>query len=137
MKPCMLLSAAALSLLVSPVALAAQAQTVAPTDAPAPPPPSNDLDAQQMPQEPVPPAPPADPNANVPTGAVPDASGMVPADPYAPKDPAAPVGSPANPAVVGGNVTPPPEAKADYPLCTRTLQDSCVNPSEAKRAKKR
>ncbi|WP_336964287.1 Fe-S oxidoreductase [Sphingobium aquiterrae] len=95
----------------------------------------NDMSAQQMPQSgqlPPPPPPPADPNAGVPEGQVPPAPAMVPADPNAPKSPAAPVGSAANPVMVGGNATPPPEARADYPLCSRTVQDSCINPGEAK-----
>ena len=100
----------------------------------------NDMSAQQMPQSgqlPPPPPPPADPNAGVPTGQVPPAPGMVPADPNAPQSPAAPVGSSANPVVVGGNVTPPPAPKADYPLCSKTIQDSCINPGEAKRKVRR
>ena len=82
--------------------------------------------------------PPADPNAGVPAGTVPATSGeMVPADPNAPQNPAAPVGSSANPVVVGGNATPPPAPRTDYPLCSRTVQDSCINPGEAKRSKRR
>ncbi|MDF0542417.1 Fe-S oxidoreductase [Sphingobium sp. H39-3-25] len=107
----------------------ALAQTQPPPDMP------NDMSAQQMPQSgqlPPPPPPPADPNAGAPAGQVPPTPGMVPADPNAPQSSAAPVGSAANPVVVGGNAMPPPEAKADYPPCSRTVQDSCINPSEAK-----
>lgn len=78
-----------------------------------------------------------DPNAAVPAGEVPSSSGMTPADPSVPADPSAPVGSAANPAVVGGNATPPPAPRTDYPLCSRTVQDSCINPGEAKRTRKR
>ncbi|MDO7833512.1 Fe-S oxidoreductase [Sphingobium sp. HBC34] len=85
-----------------------------------------------------PPPPPADPNAGVPTGAVPAGdAGMVPAPAGVPHDPAAPVGSSANPVAVGGNMTPPPTGAKDYPLCSRTVQDSCVNPGEAARPRKR
>jgi hypothetical protein len=78
-------------------------------------------------------AQPADPNAGVPTGEVPPAaSSMVPADPNAPKDPSAPVGSAANPMVAGGNMTAPPaEAHKEYPLCSKTVKDECINPSQA------
>lgn len=80
-----------------------------------------------------------DPNAQVPPAPVPPAGEMIPAAPGTTPDPAAPVGSPANPAVVGGNMTPPPPASAmkDYPLCSRSVQDSCINPGEARKMKKR
>lgn len=103
------------------------------------PPPAAD---QAMP--PAPPAAPApmppagaDPNAGQPTGAVPPDTGMQPAPAGVPKDPAAPMGSSANPATVGGNMTPPPTEKKDYPLCSRTVQDSCINPGEAPRSMRR
>lgn len=88
---------------------------------------------------PAPPAPPpADPNAGQPTGAVPADPGMVPAPAGVPKDLAAPVGSSSNPVTVGGNMTPPPTTEAkDYPTCTRTVQDSCVNRGEAPKGRKR
>ena len=76
----------------------------------------------------------ADPNASQPTGAVPPTTGMVPAPAGVPDNPAAPVGSSANPVTVGGNMTPPPTEAKDYPLCSRTVQDSCINPGEAKKA---
>ncbi|MEJ7927609.1 Fe-S oxidoreductase [Sphingobium sp. AN641] len=78
-----------------------------------------------------------DPNAGVPTGAVPADSGMAPAPAGAPADPTAPVGSSSNPVTVGGNMTPPPAEAKDYPLCSRTVQDSCINPGEAKRRPRR
>lgn len=35
-----------------------------------------------------------------------------------------------------GNFTPPPASamNKDYPLCSRTIQDSCINPGEARRS---
>lgn len=77
-----------------------------------------------------------DPNAAVPSGEVPADAGMAPADPSVPADPSAPVGSSANPAVVGGNATPAPAPRTHYPVCSKTVQDSCINPGEAKRARK-
>lgn len=73
----------------------------------------------------------ADPNAGVPTGAVPQEPAMVPAPAGVPHDPTAPIGSAANPVVVGGNMTPPPADAKNYPPCSRTVQDSCVNPGES------
>ncbi|HEX7742569.1 MAG TPA: hypothetical protein VF442_09085 [Sphingobium sp.] len=99
------------------------------------PPPSNDP-AMPAPGDPAMPATPADPNAGQPTGAVPANPGMTPAPAGVPQDPAAPVGSSANPVTVGGNMTPPPAEKKDYPLCSRTVQDSCINPGEAKGVRK-
>lgn len=72
----------------------------------------------------------ADPNAGVPTGAVRQEPAMVPAPAGVPHDPAAPIGSAANPVVVGGNITPPPTTPKNYPPCSRTVQDSCINPGE-------
>lgn len=83
----------------------------------------------------TPPPPAADPNAGQPTGAVPADPGMAPAPADAPRDPAAPVGSSANPVKVGGNMTPAPTEAKDYPLCSKTVQDSCMNPGEAKRSR--
>jgi len=84
-----------------------------------------------------PPAQNQDPNAAQPTGAVPAETGMVPAPADVPRDPAAPVGTAANPVTVGGNMTPPPtEAKA-YPVCGKGVQDGCVNPGEAKKKMRR
>lgn len=82
------------------------------------------------------PATPADPNAGQPTGAVPPDTGMAPASPGVAQDPTAPMGSSANPVTVGGNMTPPPAGGKDYPLCSRTVQDSCINPGEAPRSKR-
>lgn len=89
------------------------------------------------PAVPATPATPADPNAGQPTGAVPADTGMQPAPAGVPQDPSAPVGSSANPVTVGGNMTPPPTGQKDYPLCSRTVQDSCINPGEAKGRKAR
>lgn len=84
-----------------------------------------------------PPAQKQDPNAAQPTGAVPAETGMVPAPADVPRDPAAPVGTAANPVTVGGNMTPPPtEAKA-YPVCGKGVQDGCVNPGEVKKRMRR
>ncbi len=73
----------------------------------------------------------------MPTGAVPADPGMDPAPAGVPNDPAAPVGSAANPVTVGGNMTPPPAEAKDYPVCSKTVQDSCINPSEARKARRR
>lgn len=115
-------------------------EAMTPPDQPAPADP-----AATPPSSPVAPAapaaptspPPADPNAGQPTGAVPADPGMVPAPAGVPKDPAAPVGSSSNPVTVGGNMTPPPTETKDYPTCTRTVQDSCVNRGEAPKGRKR
>jgi hypothetical protein len=123
----LLIGAAALTLSAGTLSVGASAQTATP----APPPSGNDMSAAQMPQSGMP-APPADPNAGVPTGAVPADTGMAPADPSAPQNPAAPVGTSANPVVVGGNATPPPAAPQSYPRCSRAVQDSCINPGEAR-----
>jgi hypothetical protein len=80
-----------------------------------------------------PPPPAADPNAGQPTGAVPASPDMAPAPADVPRDAAAPVGSSANPVTVGGNMTPPPTEAKEYPKCSKTVQDSCVNPGEAKK----
>jgi len=111
-----------------------------PGDAMTPPPPADP--AATPPSAPVAPATPAapdaaDPNAGQPTGAVPADPGMVPAPAGVPRDPSAPMGSAANPVTVGGNVTPPPTEAKDYPICSRTVQDSCVNRGEAKMRRKR
>ncbi|MCP1469803.1 hypothetical protein J3E64_001485 [Sphingobium sp. OAS761] len=29
-------------------------------------------------------------------------------------------------------MTPPPTEAKDYPLCSKTVQDSCINPGEAR-----
>lgn len=125
----------ATSLLLAGLAVPAMAQmapapavdpAAAPSDAspPAPMPPVSNPPAQQ------------DPNAGQPNGAMPPmASTMQPADPSVQNNPAAPVGSAANPVVMGGNMTAPPTTPKDYPLCTRTIQDSCVNPGERHRSR--
>lgn len=73
-----------------------------------------------------------DPNATVPPGTVTVPDHAKPADPAVPHDPAAPAGSPANPVVVGGNMTPPPPPKKDYPVCGGAVQDECINPQAAR-----
>jgi len=87
--------------------------------------------ASASPATPATPPPAADPNAGQPMGAVPPETGMQPAPAGVPHDPSAPVGTSANPATVGGNMTPPPTEQKDYPLCSKTVQDSCINRSEA------
>jgi len=134
MKLPLFTSVAALGLLTAIGAMAQEA-----------PPPPNDMGDAQMPQTPpaTPPSPstsppPApDPNAGQPTGEVPPTTGMTAAPAGTPQDPSAPVGSSANPVTVGGNATPPPAAQTDYPLCSKAVQDSCINPGEAKKSRKR
>lgn len=109
MKPIILMSVAMLGIAATAPATAQQ-----PPDA------SGQISAAQ-----------ADPNAGQPTGAVPATTGMVPAPASVPRDPAAPIGTAANPVTIGGNMTPPPAGGKNYPLCSRTVQDSCVNPGEA------
>lgn len=92
-------------------------------------------DSASMPAPPASPPMGADPNAGQPMGAVPADPGMAPAPAGAPSDPSAPVGSAENPVKVGGNMTPPPTEAKQYPLCSKTVQDSCMNPGEAKKAK--
>ncbi|WP_298395663.1 Fe-S oxidoreductase [Sphingobium sp.] len=133
MKTFMLAGVALLSLTSMTGAVMAQ-ETPAPSslppgDAMTPPPPD-------APPAAADPATAADPNAGQPTGAVPADTGMTPAPADVPKDPSAPVGSSANPVTVGGNMTPPPTEAKDYPHCSRTVQDSCINPGEAGKARK-
>jgi len=102
--------------------------------------PATPADPGTAPATPATPATPpagADPNAGQPTGAVPPDTGMKPAPAGVPRDPSAPVGTSANPATVGGNMTPPPTGQKDYPLCSKTVQDSCINPSEAPKSMRR
>ncbi|HEX7875553.1 MAG TPA: Fe-S oxidoreductase [Sphingobium sp.] len=137
MKSIMLAGAAVLAFTTGVIGIAIAQDMPATTTQPPPgmPPPSNDP-AMPAPGDPAMPATPADPNAGQPTGAVPANPGMTPAPAGVPQDPAAPVGSSANPVTVGGNMTPPPAEKKDYPLCSRTVQDSCINPGEAKGVRK-
>ena len=107
------------ALLCAPAALLAQDTQ--------PSPPQNDMSAQQMPQG----SPATDPNASAPTGGSADAAATSP-DSAVPNDAAAPATAPA-----GGNAMPAPEAKTDYPVCSKTVQDSCINPGEAKGRKTR
>lgn len=129
MKSIMLASAAMLSFTtMAGVAIAQE------SPAPMSQPPAGDM---ATPADPAAPPPPADPNAGQPTGAVPADPGMAPAPAGVPNDPAAPVGSSANPVTVGGNMTPPPAEAKDYPVCSKTVQDSCINPGEARKARRR
>lgn len=63
-------------------------------------------------------------------------SGTMPADPAAPQIPAdSPAASalpPTTPTTVSNALPPPPAAAMNktYPVCSRTLQDSCQNPGE-------
>ncbi|WP_081764216.1 Fe-S oxidoreductase [Sphingobium sp. Ant17] len=130
MKSIMLAGAALMG--IASISSAAIAQQMPASQAPG--------DAMTPPTDPSmgPPPPPAnDPNAGMPTGAVPSDPGMMPATPGAPNDPTAPMGSSSNPVTVGGNMTPPPAEAKDYPVCSKTVQDSCVNPSEARKMRKR
>jgi len=62
--------------------------------------------------------------------------GTMPADPAAPQVPAdSPAASalpPTTPTAVSNAVPPPPAADMNksYPVCSRTMQDSCQNPGE-------
>lgn len=142
MKSLMLAGAAMLTLTTGLTGVAVAQMPPPPTQAPAtqPMPPAGSAmppagDSAPTPAPPASPPPGADPNAAQPTGAVPADSGMVPAPAGAPRDPTAPVGSSENPVKVGGNMTPPPTEAKEYPLCSKTVQDSCMNPGEAKKAK--
>ena len=85
--------------------------------------------AQDVPAQSVP-AP--DPNAQAVPAPIPQsADTMQPATGNMPEDPNAPEGTQANPTVIGGNAESPPAPKDFYPLCSKTLKDSCMNPSEA------
>lgn len=153
MKSIMLAGVAMLSFVAMPVVAQQMPASPAPGDAmtppadpaaPAPPatpatPSDPGMAAPTPPAAPVPPAPPApgaDPNATQPTGAVPADPGMVPAPAGVPQDPAAPVGSSSNPVTVGGNMTPPPAEAKDYPVCSKTVQDSCINRGEARKMRR-
>lgn len=140
MKAIMLAGAALLTFTagLTGIAVAQDASATAaqpPADGAASPAPTGTGDA--MPADSTTPMQGMDPNAGQPTGAVPADTGMVPAPAGATKDPAAPVGSSANPVTVGGNATPPPTEAKDYPVCSKTVQDSCINPGEAHRKSRR
>ncbi|BAV63794.1 hypothetical protein SCLO_1007540 [Sphingobium cloacae] len=128
-----MLAGAAMMCFASAMPAATFAQDMPATNAPPAgaeaPPPSADPSAGQVPGQ-------ADPNAGQPTGSVPPSTDMQPAPPNAPADPSAPTGSASNPVTMGGNMTPPPTEAKDYPVCSKTVQDSCINPSEARKAKK-
>lgn len=136
MKSIMLASAAMLSFTTVIAGVAVAQETPASMSQP----PAGDMTPPADPAATPPPADPAtaaDPNAAQPTGAVPADPGMVPAPAGVPNDPAAPVGSSSNPVTVGGNMTPPPAEAKDYPVCSKTVQDSCINPGEARKARRR
>jgi len=145
MRSIMMASVAILSLAGAAGVATAQdmpAQTMQPpgTEAPASPDnvsPPADQGMATNPSADAPPPPAPDVNGGQPTGAVPSSPGMVPAPADAPRDPAAPVGSSSNPVTMGGNMTPPPAEAKDYPVCSRTVTDSCINPGEAKGKKRR
>lgn len=140
MKSIMLAGAAMLGFATGAIGIAQAQQTPGSTMQQPPtgmPDPSGTPPAPTTPGTPAPPSPAADPNAGQPTGAVPPDTGMQPAPADAPRDASAPVGTSANPVTVGGNMTPPPTEAKDYPVCSRTVQDSCINPSEARKARKR
>ena len=80
--------------------------------------------AEPMAAAPTEPAVPAAPAVPVPPTA-PDAGATTPAVPATPATPAPPPPPPP---------PPPPEATArDYPVCSATVQDGCINRSEAPR----
>lgn len=127
MKLSMLMSAAVLALsapaiaqdsgqMTPPAPPAGEAQPD-PSTAPTP----NDMSAQQMPQTGQ--TPMSDPSAAA-TQAPPPPAG----DSAAPMPPAPPAAETA---------PPPPAPRTDYPVCSKTVQDSCINPSEARKAKRR
>lgn len=128
MKSIMLASAAILSFATADIAVAREMPV------PASQPPADG--ATDTPPTPDASPPDADPNAGQPTGAVPADPGMAPAPAGVPQNPDAPVGSPANPVTVGGNMTPPPTEAKDYPVCSKAVQDSCINPQDARKMRK-
>lgn len=75
--------------------------------------------AAAMPPE-APPPPSADQSAPAPTA---------PADAAMAPPPPAPM--------TGTNMSPPPETPKDYPVCTKTITDECINRSEAHHGKKK
>ncbi|PZU12362.1 MAG: Fe-S oxidoreductase [Sphingobium sp.] len=87
--------------------------------------------------DPAAPPPPADPNAGQSTGTAPTDPGMASAPAGAPNDPAAPMGSSASPGMSGGNMAPTPTETKNYPVCSKTVQDSCINRGDAGKMRKR
>jgi hypothetical protein len=86
--------------------------------------------AQQMPTE-------KPPMADVPAPPAAEAPPAPPSMPDMPKvdAPAAPSPAPAPPAapvIAPLAQTPPPAAQAEYPPCTKTLQDQCTNSRQAR-----
>ena len=37
----------------------------------------------------------------------------------------------------GDAMTPPPAEAKDYPVCSKTVTDSCINPADARKMRKR
>ena len=90
-----------------------------------------DMAAQPAtPAEPAMPADPGemadDPNADAMPAPVANDPTMIPATPGVPHDSTARPGSAANPIVEGGNMTVPPPPKAEYPMCSATVTDHCM-----------
>ena len=130
MKISMLIGAATLAL-ATPSIAQQMAQPPAPNEAPPPP---NDMSSQQMPQSGQ--MSPSNPNPGQQTGTPPGNPGMMSADPGAPGNPGAPVGPASGAMTMGGSATRAPAPRADYPVCSRTVQDSCINASDARKAKR-
>ena len=105
--------------------------------APAAQPPAGGMTAPATDPAAPPPPPAADPSTNPPMGSAPADTGMAPAPAGASQDPAAPTGSSASPSTAGGAMTSAPTEAQDYPVCSKTVQDSCINRSEARKTRKR
>jgi hypothetical protein len=118
----LLVSALALGLVITDPAICAQ---IAPTD------------ETPMPGEPM---QPADPVPAPPMPEQPQPADPVPAQP-APEPPVETPPAPSAAPAVSSAVTPeqmaPRPATEPYPLCTKTLQDSCRNPGEGPKAVKK
>ncbi len=136
-------AAAALTLIATDPAICAQAAPPPPTDTmqAMPTDPANPAPAPMPdPSQPTPPiAEPMPPEMPMPAGEVPPASVRGSTD--APIGPmATPPASAAQDAQSGGTTAAlmqPVAATKEYPLCSKTVQDSCRNPGEGpKRAKK-
>lgn len=107
----------------------------APAADPAAPPPAGGMAAPAT--DPAAPPPAADPNSNQPTGSAPTGPGMAPVPAGTPGNSASPMGSSTSPAMAGGTMTPAPTEAKDYPVCSKTVQDSCINRGEAGKMRKR
>ena len=49
----------------------------------------------------------------------------------------APMGSSASPGMSGGSMAPTPTETKNYPVCSKTVQDSCINRGDAGKMRKR